>query len=78
MRCSLIINVKGVVCISATHTRNILPLSIYLLWCSYSFMIEIQPSSHSEVSRLKKLESKEKVFNTRILPVLTVVAFLHK
>lgn len=43
----------------------------------FSFMMEIQ-TLYRAFSQLKKIESKEKVFNMRLLPVLTVVFFLHK
>lgn len=39
----------------------------------YSFITEMQGTF-----MVKKMESKEKVFNTRLLPVFSVVAFLHK
>lgn len=39
----------------------------------YSFITEMQGTF-----MVKKIESKEKVFNTRLLPVFSVVAFLHK
>lgn len=44
----------------------------------FSFMMEIQTFLYRAFSQLKKIQSKEKVLNMRLLPVRTLVFFLHK